>query len=149
LARNKQLEEQNKTRRCIDYFKICYKEVGKKLKYFYGSLLGNLLFFLATVFSLFNFDVKILATDSSADPAFSITMNVVFFILFSEFMVALLFEQNYFGSFYFYLDLIDVLSLIPDTEMIMKIFSRQPGPGQEIGAEHLIEASSYSQTAAK
>jgi hypothetical protein len=117
------------------------------LKYFYGSIFGNLLFFLATVFSLFNFDVKILATDSSADPAFSITMNIVFFILLSEFLVALLFQQNYLGSFYFYLDLIDVLSLIPDTELIMKIFSKQPG--QEIGAEHLIEASSYSQTAAK
>jgi hypothetical protein len=142
-------DDPSKNLECKDKFKICYKEVRKKIKCLCNSILGNLIFFFATVFSLFYFDIKILATASSADPAFELAMNIVFFILFSEFIVSILFEINYIGSFYFYLDLMDILSLIPDTQLIMNLFSQNQSQDQDIGADHLIEASSFSQAAAK
>ena len=91
-------------------------------------------------------DIKYLATSQSADSAFSTTMNVVFFILIFEFLAAIFFELDYIGRFFFYLDLIDALSLIPDTDLIMNLISSNP---HQAGTEHLKEASAYSQAGAK
>ncbi len=102
---------------------------------------------LATLYALFNMDLKILTTSVSADPIFSNIMNLVFFILTIEFLVFLIFEQNYIGSFIFYLDLLAVLSLIPDTDLIMRALTDTHSEAST--AEHLIKASHSSQAGAR
>jgi hypothetical protein len=74
-------------------------------------------------------------------------MNVVFFILTLEFIIFLIFEEKYIGSFIFYLDLLAVISLIPDTDLTMQLFVDSHSEAST--AEHLIKASHSSQAGAR
>jgi hypothetical protein len=64
----------------------------------------------------------------------------------------ILFNKNYIGSFFFYLDFLAVLSMIPDTDFIMQALVTSEESGHHGGLDsthHLIKASHTSQAGAK
>ena len=69
---------------------------------------------LVTIYALFFDDIRIIAlTNEDDDKVF--TVACIVFIIFSiELILHSLSDNNYFLSFFFWLDLVSVLSLIPD-----------------------------------
>ncbi len=102
----------------------------------------------STIFSLFNTEIKVLLTPLSADPIFYYTNEILFFFFLSEFMCLFIFEKNYIGTFFFYLDLLAVVSMIPDTDFIMNAFFGNDVSNMQT-TNHIIRASSASQAGAR
>lgn len=69
---------------------------------------------IVTLYALFGDDVRLLAFSKTADDYFNATTTVclVFFAL--ELILSSLSKPGYLNSFYFWLDLIATISLIPD-----------------------------------
>lgn len=80
---------------------------------------------LATIYALFFDDVRILAFQKQADQAFyGITVGVFFLFTF-EIVVQSFISEGYFLSFFFWLDIISTLSLIPDIGWLTDYFETQ------------------------
>jgi hypothetical protein len=116
------------------------------------SIAGNIIVLIATLIAIFNVDLKILFFDVSTDKGFSLLNEIIFFILGLELLLLILFKKNYIGSFFFYLDFLAVLSMIPDTDFIMKALLPNDVGGHSAGLDsthHLIKASAASQAGAR
>lgn len=73
---------------------------------------------LVTIYALFGDDIKIAYFEKSADSTFD-NLTFISLILFSiEITLNALSQENYFNSFYFWLDLISTISLITDISWI-------------------------------
>ncbi len=123
----------------------CWRKLSFAVNTMLGSVYVMIIILLATFFALFNLDLKLLTTDETAEPVFVLVNNIIFFVLTMEFVLLILFENRYVGSFDFYLDSLAVLSLIPDTALIM-------GPtsvDSMNSTSHLVKASSASQAGAR
>lgn len=73
---------------------------------------------LLTIYALFGGDVKILATDNSADLGFDV-ISIICLIMFSiEIILAVIAKDDYLWSFFFWLDVVSTVSLILDITMI-------------------------------
>ncbi len=130
--------------------KKCYHNVSEKVEKFMNSFLMVIVILITTIFSLFNLDVKILTFDVSYDQTFIFLNEVIFCILSSEFLCSILFEKNYNGSFFFYLDFVEVLSMIPDTQFIMLVLIPNYNSSSSLStASSLIQSGSASQAGAK
>ena len=134
-------------------FEIFYNELSEKIMKVMESYYVITPILIMTLITLFVADFKILFTSHSTDHAFIMANNVFFFIFLIEFLIYILFEQNYNWSFYFYLDLLDIISLIPDTELIMVGVFGFEDPA-ETNAEiqpyfNVLKTSLSSQSAAK
>jgi hypothetical protein len=116
------------------------------------SITGNIIVLFATLIAIFNVDLKILFFDVTTDPGFSLLNEIIFFVLGLEFFLLILFKTNYVGSFFFYLDFLAVLSMIPDTDFIMEALMPHEGDGHSAeldSTHHLIKASAASQAGAR
>lgn len=116
------------------------------------SVAVNILVLISTMFALFNVDLKILLTRPGADPIFAILNEIIFILLTMEFVCLILFKKKYVGSFFFYLDLMAILSMIPDTEFLMNAFTVEENddPHESLHTtSHLIKASAASQAGAR
>jgi hypothetical protein len=116
------------------------------------SIYITILILILTIYSLFNQDFKILALTKNSDPTFLILNEVLFILCFILFMISLLFEDEYIGSFFFYLDIVELLSMIPDTDFIMRMFglsSANAQAGMPQTAQSVAQASSASQAGVK
>lgn len=99
---------------------------------FCGSLLTlidgtwfNVIITIATVYALFGDDLRLWLTDKSADVAFS-AVTIVALALFSFEFIVNCFARPYFAcppSFFFYLDLVATLSLVPDIVWVQEAIS--------------------------
>lgn len=69
---------------------------------------------LLTIYALFGDDIRLLATDKSSDPVFFSLSIVCLFFFLIEVILGSLVKENYFLGFFFYLDVVATLSLIPD-----------------------------------
>lgn len=69
---------------------------------------------LATIVALFGPDVWILALPPSADSSLEIVLFATLLLFVFELIVGIRFRTDYFNTFYFYLDLVAMVSLIPD-----------------------------------
>jgi hypothetical protein len=71
---------------------------------------------IVTIYALIGDDIRILSFNKDHDSVF-LLLNVVSFSLF---MIELIFSsigvKNYFGSFFFWLDLLSTLSIVTDIE---------------------------------
>lgn len=104
------------------------------------------------MFALFNNDIRLLATTISVDPTFAILNEIVFFILTLEFVILVAFEDYYIFSFFFFMDGLAVLSMIPDTEFIMNAITQDTETSSHASVSsvnHFIKASSASQAGAR
>jgi hypothetical protein len=116
---------------------------------FMHSIWAMVVVLICTFFALFNLDLKLLTTNETAEPIFVLLNNIIFFILTLEFIILLVFESGYIGSFDFYLDILAVLSLIPDTGLIMEALISDHSMDQMMSTNHLVKASSASQAGAR
>lgn len=80
---------------------------------------------LVTVYALFFDDVRILGFSKDADKGFYGLTVIVFFLFTFEIVVHSICTQGYFLSFFFWLDIISTLSLIPDIGWITDFFDSQ------------------------
>lgn len=89
-----------------------------KVKYVLEHWITTIIFSVITLWVLFADDIKILTTDVSADPTFSI-LNIVFMVAFAvELIISSIVIDNYFLGFFFWLDLISTFSMILDIHWI-------------------------------
>ncbi|OMJ85874.1 hypothetical protein SteCoe_12716 [Stentor coeruleus] len=75
---------------------------------------------ISTIYSLFGDDIKILGFSKSADDVFSSLFIVCLFIFFFDIILSFIYKRPYRWSFYFWLDLIATLSLVPSVSWIME-----------------------------
>jgi hypothetical protein len=75
---------------------------------------ANIIMAFITLFSLFGDDIRLGLTDKSADDAFFGCFTVCFVLFTAEFMVFSWVKPGYRWGFYFALDIIATLSIVPD-----------------------------------
>ena len=74
--------------------------------------------FLFTLYALIGDDIRLLNFSKESDSAFMV-LNILTFILFMiELILSSISVPDYFGSFFFWLDLISTISLIADIDPI-------------------------------
>lgn len=72
--------------------------------------------FLVTLYALIGDDIKLISFDKSADEVF-MWLNIAAIILFTiELILSSIGTEKYFGSFFFWLDLISTISILTDIE---------------------------------
>ena len=67
-----------------------------------------------TIYALFGDDIRVLAFTTHEDDVFYGLSTVCLFFFLLELVLSSWAKEGYLGSFYFWLDLIATLSLIPD-----------------------------------
>jgi len=83
----------------------------------------NLLTFIMTIFALFGDDIRLAFFTKEVDVTFY-NLTAICLIGFTiEITLNCLCQDNYFNSFYFYLDVISTVSLIADIKYITDIFN--------------------------
>ena len=98
--------------------------VANAIRNFINSKLFKTLVMIATFVALFGFDLTVAAFPQSFDIV-TLTVLAIFFIVFSfEIIGSSILIRDYFFSFYFLLDLLGTLSLIPD---LMEIYVTTQG----------------------
>jgi hypothetical protein len=88
------------------------------MKHFVESLYFHLTILALSIFALISEDIKYLFLDKSVDSGFVLFNEVVFCVFLVELILNSLCENKFIGSFYFYLDLIALLSVMTDIEFI-------------------------------
>ena len=100
---------------------------------------------LITLFVLFGDWVRILSFPPSADSAFAFWTNVSFFLFVAELVMNCWVKSDFSGgifnvkgfmfNFFFWLDLLCILSMIPDLQWASGLFGPNGVPGAEVGAK--------------
>jgi hypothetical protein len=133
--------------------KTCYSITSEIAMKAMHSIPGHIIILTATLLAIFNIDIKILCFDISTDPGFSLLNEIIFFILTLEFILLVLFNKDYTGSFFFYMDFLAVLALIPDTDFIMEALISHESSGHHSSGldstHHMMKASAASQAGAR
>ena len=88
----------------------------KTIEKFLDSYTTTVIMSIATVYALFGGDIMTLGFPKSDDVVFSSLFVVCLFLFTSELIVSFFFKFGYKWSFYFWLDLVATLSLIPELE---------------------------------
>lgn len=73
-----------------------------------------------TFYALFADDFRMLALPKEADTGMDVLTCLAMFLFTLELVLGILAVENYFCSFYFWVDLISLLSMIPDITFIME-----------------------------
>ena len=73
---------------------------------------------IVTLYALFGDDIKIAFFSKSADEIFNVITTLALALFVVEITLNALSQQNYFNSFYFWLDVISTISLITDITWI-------------------------------
>lgn len=81
--------------------------------------LVTLLMSIITVFALFGDDIRLWFTSKEADPYFFGGLSLSFFLFTTEILINSCVVDDFKYSFFFWLDIIATLSLIPDIEWVM------------------------------
>lgn len=76
---------------------------------------------ITTLFALFGDDFRLWFSDKSADPYFFAALCLSFLLFLIEILINSCVVDDYKYSFFFWLDIIATLSLIPDIEWVMDI----------------------------
>jgi len=99
-------------------------------------------------------DLKNLVLPLTVDEPFRRVNEFIFFLFLIEFFVNSLLKKNFFGSFYFYLDIISIISMIPDVYLIwnpiVNLIQNESEAIKEIfGNSYFAKGSKASQAGAK
>jgi Ion transport protein len=96
---------------------------------------------ILTVYTLFFDDLRVLALDKDYDPIFfGITASC--FIIFSvEIAIASACREVYFLTFFFWLDIISTISMLPDIGWLWDVVTGQGGSPQTGNAAQLVKTS--------
>jgi len=111
--------EENSSKTCADYAKM-----GDK---FLDGKLWTVLSVVCTITSLLAYDFTIAFLPKSVDMSTDIILLIVFAFFFVELIVASLVRRGYFLSFWFWLDFIAMISMIPDLALLLSLFGAGDG----------------------
>ena len=108
-----------------------------------------------TIYVLFGDDVRILYFQPSADNAFAFFTSLSFFLYLlemilhswakSDFSQGLFRIKGYAFSFFFWLDLLAVLSMVPDVAWLASSLGMQSGLLDSFGRKYVVRVAYYSQ----
>jgi hypothetical protein len=84
---------------------------------------------LVTIYTLFFDDVRVLAVTVDKDEAFFIITCVCFALFSIEIFLASLSKEIYFLTFFFWLDVVSTISMIPDIGWIWELMTGGGGSG--------------------
>ncbi len=143
----------NKNKKNLNQKTKCQKTSDFLVKLF-ENIYINILFLLCSVFTLLQEDLKILALPLTVDKPFYRVNEVIFFFFLMEFLVISLCKKNFRGSFFFYLDLISIISMVPDVRFIwdpiVNMMDDSSSTIKEIlGNSYFAKGSKASQAGAK
>jgi len=96
----------------------CYKNILHFLHEAFEHIIMQIFIILLSIFSLFHEDIKILSLPKTVDYPFHHVNEFIFFFFLTEFLVFILAQKNFIGSFYFYLDIVSLISLLPEVHLI-------------------------------
>jgi hypothetical protein len=85
---------------------------------------------LLSAWSLISQDLQYSVLEQEVDDLFSLMNEISFFVFLLEFLLSSLFESNFIGSFFFWVDLISMTSCIPDVQLIWNPLIEWVGGGQ-------------------
>lgn len=74
----------------------------------------QIVMFIATIYTLFGDDFRVIVTPKSFDTAFDVLTCIAFIIFAVEIIMNLFINDDYFNSFFFWLDILATISLIFD-----------------------------------
>lgn len=97
----------------------------KKIDEMLESIWWTIIFTILTIFALFSDDVKIITSSKSADATFSAFVIFVLSCFVIELVLASIAQKNYIFSFFFFLDLISIITMFLDIHWVSEaiIFS--------------------------
>jgi hypothetical protein len=101
-------EDENKLDKTPKYCKKA-KKIGQKIL---DHPITNFAFILFTIWALFADDIKMMTTSNEADVGFSVSIIFIQFIFTLEVIVGSFCVDNYFLGFFFWLDVISIVSLL-------------------------------------
>jgi hypothetical protein len=132
-------------------FRRAYNDFGEKVELFMEGIPCTIVILVCNLFSLFNNEIKFLLTNSDAEDAFTLINEILFVLLGLEYLLMVMFHKNFLGSFFFYLDFLAFVSMIPDTKFIIDALLPQEDDNisKMETIDHLVKASSASQAGAK
>lgn len=84
----------------------------------FEHIIMQIFIILLSIFSLFHEDIKILSLPKTVDYPFHHVNEFIFFFFLLEFCVFILAQKDFVGSFYFYLDIVSLVSLIPEVHLV-------------------------------
>ena len=112
-----------------------------KVEWFLDHWTISLLMTCITVYSLFFDDIRALAFPKKSDPVFYgfSTFSMVAFLI--EIFLAAIVKDDYFLTFFFWLDVISTISMIPDIGWIWNLIT---GSGSAVSVSSLSKTSRAS-----
>jgi len=69
---------------------------------------------LVTLYTLFFDDIRVVSLPKSLDDSFNIVTTICFGLFLAEIIAACLCRKDYFWTFFFWLDVVSTLSMLPD-----------------------------------
>ena len=129
-SKNVDVKPKKVTLSAISHFKNAYDQKKEKIStncrqktrsYLYKivhSLYMNILILLLAIYSLYHEDILFLTLPKSFDTPFHHITEAVFFFFLIELIILIISKNKFIGSFYFYLDIISIISLIPEVYLI-------------------------------
>ena len=104
-------------------FKPMWQKRREQLQRIMNHWSVNLITLIMTIFALFGDDIRLAFFEKNVDPTFY-NLTLICLIGFTlEITLNCLCQDQYFNSFYFYLDVISTISLIADIKYIMDLFT--------------------------
>lgn len=94
----------------------------RKIQVILNHWITIILMNLVTIYSLFFDDIRIIALEKEDDGYVYGVACFVFFLFLTEIILQSIVEEGYFASFFFWLDLLSTISLLPDIGWIMETF---------------------------
>lgn len=123
------------------------------------SVIFHIIVLALSIFSLFNNDVMTTFLPTTFDSAFHHINEFIFIFFLLELILFSLFKDRFFGSFYFYLDIVALISLLPEVSFIWNPLSvvltgnviekDDPTMSTIVSNLHLVKASRTSQLGSK
>lgn len=81
---------------------------------FLDSYAVNIIMNLVTIYSLFFDDIRVLGTEKETDGVFYALTLVAMAMFTTEIILAAICKEGYFLSFFFWLDVVSTITMIPD-----------------------------------
>lgn len=99
-----------------------HKTKCQKFKHYLYIMIENVYFtiimLLLSFFSLFAHDIQVLSLPKSVDYPFYHLSEFIFIFFLVEFLILVIAKKKFIGSFYFYLDIVSLISLVPDVHFM-------------------------------
>ena len=98
----------------LDAFEACKHKTQK----FMLGVPFTVFMLLLTLWALFGTDIQAMVAPKSADGTYEIVSILLFVIFMLELIVNAVTQEKYFGSFFFWLDLVAAVSMLLDVELV-------------------------------